>query len=169
MSIGISLGTIGLLKSIHSLAATGIRFAAAGLFQFARTGVVNHVSVVCMALATVALSVVTNELALAAVFIALGIFRGLIRVTSTIMVADEHRRREGNVGMASGVYNAGLDAGTMLGPPVAGALAGLFDIPTTFRIVALALPALYYAVWLAQRGRAPVGATTESPGRRALS
>jgi MFS family permease len=155
VSIGISLGAVGFLKSIHSLAATGIRFAAAGLFHFMQAGVVNHVCVVVLALATVALSVITNEIALAVVFAVLGTSRGLLRVTSATMVADEYKRSRASVGQASGVYNAGLDAGTMLGPPVAGALAGALDIPTTFRLVAVVLPVLYYVAWFAQRAYAP--------------
>jgi predicted MFS family arabinose efflux permease len=151
---GISVGTVGFLKSLHSVVGTCLRFAAVGLFRLVDAGLVNHLSVVAMALATIALSILTHEVALAVVFVVLGACRGLIRVTSATMVAEERKRPGVDVGMASGVYNAGLDAGTMLGPPVAGALAGIMDIPRMFRVVALVLPALYYVVWLAQRARA---------------
>ena len=53
--------------------------------------------------------------------------------------------------MTSGVYNAGLDLAGMLGPPIAGALAGGLGIPATFCIVALTLPTIYYGVWFSQR------------------
>jgi predicted MFS family arabinose efflux permease len=76
-------------------------------------------------------------------------------------VADERQRSGGSVGMASAVYNAGLDAGAILGPPAAGVLAGAFDIPTSFRVVALGLPVVYYVIWTyvnqPRRGAAPLG------------
>ena len=156
LSIGISLVTIGFLKSVHSFVATGIRFAAAALLRALPSGVVNHVAVLTMAASVVALSVVTSETLLLPIFALLGLCRGLLRVTSTTMVADERHRHPGiNIGIASGVFNAGLDAGTMLGPAITGSLAGTFDIPTTLRIVALALPTLYYALWFSRRLRTP--------------
>ena len=153
IAIGIPLGTVGLLKSISSLSATGIRFAAAALLRFTQPGIVNHVSLIAMALAMVGLSLFTSEVLLGALFVVLGFSRGLIRVTSATMVAEERERTDANVGMASGVYNAGLDVGTMLGPPVAGVIAATLDIPSTFLLVGLGLPALYYAIWFTQRAR----------------
>ena len=63
--------------------------------------------------------------------------------------------------MASAVYNAGLDTGAILGPPAAGVLAGAFDIPSSFRVVALGLPVVYYVIWTyvnqPRRRAAPLG------------
>src|SRR5262249_38729939 len=56
VEIGIPLETVGLFKSAQSLAATGIRFAAAGLLRLVDVALVNHVSIVAMGLGTVALS-----------------------------------------------------------------------------------------------------------------
>jgi MFS family permease len=158
IGVGISLSMVGILKSVHSAAATVIRFAAAGVFLLVPVGVVNHTSVLAMALGTIALSFITTEPLLAALFVLLGTCRGLLRVTSATMIAEQRTRPGASVGMASAVYNAGLDTGNMLGPPVAGILAGALGIPATFRVVALALPAVYYAVWFTQRlrqGRTP--------------
>ena len=153
VGVGIPLVTVGALKSVNSLAGTAIRFAAAGLFRFVSPVVVNHGSIVTVAAGFIALAATTNEALLFVVLVVMGAARGLLRVTSTTAVAEERRRPGVNVGLASGVFNGGLDAGTMLGPPVSGALAGLVGIPMTFRIIAVALPSLYYAVLLAQRLR----------------
>lgn len=162
VSLGIPVTTVGFLKSIQSLSATGIRFTAAALFAVMSMRVVNHGAVITLALATVALSLFTNQWLLVAVFVALGVSRGLIRVTSAAAVAEERRRPGARMGLASGVYNAGLDAGAMLGPPLAGLLAATSDIPTTFRAVALALPTLYYAVWFTQRAHERRGVVREA-------
>ena len=163
VAIGVPVAVVGLLRSANSLVATGIRFGAAAIFRFIRPERVNHVCVVGMAAATVGLSVVTGRLALLAIFIALGATRGLIRVTSATFVAHERAQLGTRVGLASAVYNAGLDAGTMLAPPVTGLLAGAAGIPGAFRAVGLGLPLLYYAAWLLARVRSrPEAVATET-------
>lgn len=151
--VGIALAVVGWLKSINSLVATGIRFAAAGLFRFVNAGRVNHACVLAMAGAAIALPISRNQLALVAVFVVLGLSRGLIRVTTATAVAEERGSLGRRVGMASGIYNAGLDAGSMLAPPLSGTLAGVITIPNTFWVVGIALPLAYYLVWFWQRGR----------------
>jgi dipeptide/tripeptide permease len=84
----------------------------------------------------------------------IGVSRGLIRVTSATMIADERQRVGPSLGMASALYNGGLDLGGLVAPPVAGALAALVGLPMTFRLVAVALPLVYYALWLGGRSRA---------------
>lgn len=68
-------------------------------------------------------------------------------------------RTEGkDVGLASGVYNAGLDLGAMAGPVLGGVLASAFGIPAMFQLVAILSLAAYFAVSL-----------SSAPGRAALS
>ena len=162
--IGIPLAYVGLLKSANSLSATGIRFAAAGLFRFLDPHAANHVAVLGMAAGVVALSLVTNQPALLGSFALIGVCRGLIRVTSATSVAEERARPGVHAGLSSGVYNAGLDTGSMLAPPLGGALAALIGIPATFRMAALALPAIYYLLWLLLRSRLapPVAAEVQT-------
>ena len=154
LSLGIPLATLGLLKSVHGITSTVVRFASAGLFRYVSLQVVNHVIVITMAVGTAALAFVTQVAPLTLLYAVLGMCRGLLRVTSATMLAEERRHHELNVGLTSGVYNSGLDLGSMLGPPAVGALAGAFGIPTTFCVVAVTLPSLYYAIWFAQRARA---------------
>lgn len=170
LGVGISVTTVGYLRSFNSITAAAIRFAPILIVRYAKAGLINHLSVVVMAVASVALSMFTNVAVLAGIFAVLGLCRGLIRVTSATMVAGERERLGPNqIGIASGLYNMGLDAGSMLAPPLTGFLATAYGIPATFRMVAISLPILYYVVWFLQRalagrkGPAPVEAKEASP------
>ena len=160
VGIGIPIAFIGILKSVNSLSATGIRFAAAALFRFLDPGPVNHASVLAMAVAVVGISLFSGQGWLLALFALIGVSRGLIRVTSATSVAEERALPGAHTGLSSGVYNAGLDAGSMLAPPLGGALAAVIGIPGSFQAAAIALPAFYYGAWLWIRSR---------PGRVAQS
>jgi hypothetical protein len=156
LSIGISLAAISTIKSAHSLAATGVRFGAVWLLHLFKMDLLNHGLVLVTALCLAALSVATNEPVLMVLFVILGSARALLRVTSVTIVAELKPRAGLKLGFASSVYNAGYDLGSMLASPIAGAIAGLTDVPTTLRLLAVALPSLYYAVWFATRGRRQV-------------
>jgi MFS family permease len=151
LSLGIPLATIAYLKSLHSIVSTLVRFFSGWLLRFVPLDLVNHLIVVTMAAGTAALAFVSQIGPLTALYALLGLCRGTLRVTSATMLAEERRRGQVGVGMTSGVYNAGLDLAGMLGPPIAGALAGALGIPATFCIVAVALPAVYYGAWFSQR------------------
>ncbi len=161
LAIGISLGFVGVLRGLNSLVGAAIRLAAVGIFRFARAEPANHVSVIAMAAAAFALSLVTGPAALVVSFLIFGASRGVLRITSATFVADERSRLGGGVGLASAVYNAGLDAGAMLAPPVTGLIAGAAGIPVAFRAVSVGLPLLYYLAWAVVRRR-PRGAAAQA-------
>jgi predicted MFS family arabinose efflux permease len=56
-------------------------------------------------------------------------------------------------GAASGVYLAGLDLGKVLGPLVGGVGADTVGLRTTFLIVSVAFPAVYFALAAVLRRR----------------
>jgi MFS family permease len=151
VGIGVSVGTIGLLKVVHSIASTGVRFAGAGLFRIVPVAAVNHTMTIVMALALISLTVATSDTILMVLFGVLGACRGLLRVTSAVMVAEERRRPGVSAGLVSGIYNAGADLADLFSPPLVGALAAVLTIPITFTVIGIALPAIYYAVWFAGR------------------
>jgi MFS family permease len=168
VGIGVSVGTIGVLKLAHSIASTGVRFAGAGLFRIVPVGVVNHVMVVTMALGTISLAVATGDTLLLIIFAVLGTCRGLLRVTSATIVAEERRRPGVGAGLVSGIYNAGSDLAELFGPPLAGALAAALTIPNMMTLVALVLPTFYYVLWFTVRARrrqlASGGSSIAAPG-----
>jgi MFS family permease len=172
VGIGLSVATIGLLKVVHSIASTGVRFTGAGLFRVVPVAAVNHTMTIVMALTLIALTFATSDTILVVLFVVLGACRGLLRVTSATMVAEERGRPGVSAGLVSGVYNAGADLADLFSPPLVGALAAVLTIPTTFTTIGIALPAIYYAVWFAVRigrQRARAQAQSLAPGSHPLT
>lgn len=99
--IGVSVGTIGLLKVVHSIASTSVRFAGAGLFRIVPVAFVNHTMTISMALALISLAFVTGDIVVMVMFAILGACRGLLRVTSATMVAEERSRPGVSAGLVS--------------------------------------------------------------------
>ena len=146
-------------QSSSVIASVGIRFGGVGIFRRVSSLALNHVAVLLMAAGAIAVSAFTNVWLLAVAFAAMGACRGLIRATSATMVADERERLGPRLGVASGLYNMGLDAGSMVAPPLTGFLAATYGIPATFRMVALFLVVVYYVLWMFHRlisARVPV-------------
>jgi MFS family permease len=96
-----------------------------------------------------------------------GVARGLLRVTSAAMIAE--LRNEGrDVGVASGVYNAGLDIGAIIGPIAGGTLATAFGIGAMFQIIAVGSLAAYFAVAVSTpQGRATLRLGRTRPAKAA--
>lgn len=164
LAIGLTLAEVGILRALKSAAATVIRFASLAIFRWVQPTAINLWGVIVMAASTVALPLATSFAALLALFTVLGFCRGLLRVTTAATVAD--LRREGkDVGLASGVYNAGLDIGAIIGPSVGGLVASAVGIPAMFQIVALVSLGAYFAVAFSTApGRATLRLRPRAPG-----
>jgi MFS family permease len=93
-----------------------------------------------------------------------GLARGILRVTGAATIAE--LRREGkDVGLASGVYSAGLDLGGIVGPAVGGLVATAFGLPVMFQVLAVGCLAGYFAVALSSAaGRASLRLGLGNPG-----
>lgn len=150
LAIGLSLAEIGVLKGLKSGAATVIRFASLGIARWVEPAVINFWGVLVMGAATLALPLAGGSAAFAVLlvlFAVLGLSRGILRVTTAAAVAE--LRREGkDVGLASGVYNSGLDIGAIVGPTVGGVIADALGIPLMFQLIAVVSVGVYFAVAL---------------------
>lgn len=148
-TVGISLATVGVLRGIKSGAGIFMRFTIAVLLQAVDYRRITVVAVLLSALGTIAIPSATSlMLVLAAIFIVLGLCRGVLRATSAATIAE--LRSEGrDVGLASGVYNMGLDVGGIIGPALGGAVASAVGIGAMFQIVAAAAFVGWLAVALA--------------------
>jgi MFS family permease len=147
LAVGLPLAASGALKGLKSSAATFIRFISAGVFRFVDHRTVNFWGVILMGVSTLLIPVLPTFGVLVVLFAVNGVCRGILRVTSSATVAEV--RAEGHdVGIASGVYNAGLDIGGILGPAVGGIVADRVGLGAMFQIVALASLVLYFAVAL---------------------
>ncbi len=158
-SIGISLAVVGTLRALKSGAGLAIRLAGALVLRFADHRRVTLVGIVAVAAMMALIPAAASPVALAPIFVVLGLGRGVIRATSAATIAE--LRAEGkDVGLASGVYNAGLDVGSIVGPTLGGAVAGAVGIPRMFQLVALAGLAAWMAIALSSaRTREAAGLT----------
>lgn len=153
LAIALPLAASGLLKGLKSASATFIRFISGGIFRFVDHRTVNVWGIVIMSISTFLVPVFPAFAPLIMLFAVNGVCRGLLRVTSAATVAEV--RAEGqDVGIASGVYNAGLDVGAIIGPAIGGVVADRVGLGAMFQLVAVSSFAFYIAVALASgRGR----------------
>lgn len=156
-SVGISLAAVGFLRAVKSGASMLIRIGGAFVLERFDHRRVTTLAVLAAGTAMVLVAMSTSTAVLLPLFVVFGLARGVLRATSAATVAE--LRNEGrDVGLASGVYNAGLDVGSILGPALGGIVASLVGIPQMFQVVALASLAGWLAVALSTRStRAAAG------------
>lgn len=143
LSIGLSLTTIGLLRSAKSLTATGIRPVSGFFFKFLDYRLLNNGAILVWSLVILLFPEIRLAWVFLILFILIGLSRGLIRVTSATMVAEENSKKTTGLGLASGFYNAGLDLGAFAGPIAGGLVASSMGIPAMFRTIPLVLLVAY--------------------------
>ena len=155
LAVGITLTQIGFLRSTLALAAAAVRPFSGSLFRHIDHRRVTHIAMVVAAAAVLLSPRLTFSISwLVVLFVFMGLARGLLRVTSATILAEySEEARSDTVGVWSGVYNAGLDMGSIAGPAVGGYLAGLASIPTMLTIIALAVLASYAVIFVVARHR----------------
>ena len=156
-AIGLPVAFVGVLKASKSASATVIRFFSGALFRFLDYRAINFWAVLLFAASMFVIPFISGPAAgpvLLVVFLGAGLCRGILRVTSAATVAE--LRAEGrDIGLSSGVYNAGLDLGAIIGPAAGGVVSAAFGIPAMFEVLAAASLLLYFAVAFSSRaGRA---------------
>jgi MFS family permease len=151
LGVGLSLTTIGNLKGIKSATGIVVRAFSGSFFKFIDYRLLNHILVIGWSVVVFALPWVQDQWLFFALFVFMGLARSLSRVTSATIVAEERARDHAGIGVASGIYNMGLDAGSLFGPLVAGFVARLTDIPTMMRIIPMMMVAIYFGAFLWMR------------------
>lgn len=164
LSLGLTLGLIGTLKGIKSATGVVVRVFAGSIFKVVNYRRLNHLLVIGWSLVVFALPWVREGWVFVALFVFMGVARSLSRVTSATLVAEEKAHDPSGIGLASGVYNMGLDAGALAGPLVAGFLARATDVPTMMRVVPFVMVALYFgALWWVNQRSAQVKVSVMKP------
>ena len=134
-AIGISLAIVGVLRAVKSGAAIFIRSTGVVLLRAVDYRRVTLVAVLAAAAATAALPLSASLAVLLPSFVVLGLARGVLRATSAATIAE--LRNDGrDIGLGSGIYNSGLDLGTIVGPALGGVIADVVGIPAMFQIMA---------------------------------
>ncbi|MDE3112603.1 MAG: MFS transporter [Chloroflexota bacterium] len=147
LGIGLPLAASGILKGLKSSSATVIRFGSLALFRWVDHATINSWGVIAMGVAMFLLPVAPGFPALVGLFVVAGLCRGILRVTSAATVAD--MRADGKeVGLASAIYNAGLDVGSIVGPGVAGVVGSGIGLGAMFQVMAVGALVMYFAVAL---------------------
>lgn len=159
-AIGISLAVVGGLRALKSGAALFIRSTGGLFLPFVDHRTVTLLAVFATAAGTLVLPWSASVLVLGPVFIVLGLCRGVLRATSAATIAE--LRNEGrDVGLASGVYNSGLDIGAIIGPSLGGAIATVTGIGPMFQVIAV----VGLAGWLAVALSSPATRAASGLGR----
>ncbi len=161
LGIGLPLAASGVLKGLKSSSATVIRFGSLALFRWIDPATVNSWGVVAMGVSMFLLPIAPGYPALLVLFVVAGLCRGVLRVTSAATVAD--MRADGkDVGLASAIYNAGLDIGSIVGPALAGVIGSGIGLGAMFQVIAVGALVMYFAVALSTAA----GRASLSFGRR---
>lgn len=155
LAVGISLAEIGFLRSLLSLSAALVRPFSGRLFEVLHHRHVTHVAMVAAAAAVLLSPALVQSMSfLILLFVFMGISRGLLRVTSATFVAESNDQNQGSqIGVWSGIYNAGLDIGSIAGPAVAGFVASFIGIPSMLAVIPTIALATYVFIALVARRR----------------
>jgi MFS family permease len=146
LAIGLTLTQIGVLQGIHGAAASIVRFLSGPIFRLVSYERTLPLMVVLSALSVAAIGGVRFLPVLALAWAALGLSRGLLRVSSAALVMDQAGETDARRGAASGVYLAGLDLGKIVGPLLGGIGAGTIGLRPTFIAASVVFPVVYFAL-----------------------
>lgn len=152
LGAGLTLTEIGILASCRSWSSSISRLGSGPAFARVRA---ERLTVPLLLLGAAAVAVLptvkASFLLQIPLSVAMGLSRGLLRVTGSTQAfgaldADERRH-----GLTSGVLNAGLDLGRVVGPLAAGLVAQAVGLSTMFRVLPLAALGLYFGFDLVSR------------------
>ena len=140
---GISLSFIGFLKGIKATSTTLIRMSLGLLVKWVNYRALNNIAFLILSVGIFLLPVSTSFFILTILFITTGLGRGIVRTTSAIFMAENNFKDLRSKGIASAVYNAGLDLGSVLGPVLGGLMSQVLGLATIFLIFPVIFLTLY--------------------------
>jgi predicted MFS family arabinose efflux permease len=152
LGAGLTLTQVGVLASLRSFASSFVRLGS-GVVLARRSGAVLTTPLVVLGALAVVLvpSAKASFLMSAPLFLAIGMSRGLLRVTGSAQAFDGAPDDDRHHGMTASLLHSGLDLGKLAGPLIGGAVAGLTSLPTMFRTLPLVLLGCYALLELAAR------------------
>jgi predicted MFS family arabinose efflux permease len=152
LGAGLTLTQVGVLASLRSFASSFVRLGS-GVALARRSGAILTTPLVVLGALAVVLvpSAKASFLMSAPLFLAIGMSRGLLRVTGSAQAFDGAPDDDRHHGMTASLLNSGLDLGKLAGPLIGGAVAGLTSLPTMFRTLPLVLLGCYVLLDLAAR------------------
>src|SRR5206468_2286046 len=112
---------------------------------------VGHVGLLASVLLSAALPSLSGFETYLVVFLLLGLVRGAVMVSNSMMAVDLTAQRGLGRGVVSGLLNAGQDLGVIVGPVAGGLAAGPLGIATALQTLPLAVYGTYLALLAALR------------------
>jgi MFS family permease len=169
LAAGLSLTQIGFLASCRSWGSSTVRLGSG--FIFARTDgkwLTTPLTLLSAASLFLIPSVASSFLLQIPLFLAMGVSRGLLRVTGSTEAFDgvDDERSQG---MVAALLFAGLDLGKLIGPLAAGFTAEAFGLSAMFRILPVALLVLYLPLEVMARRTLAGRARATQAGRPAMN
>lgn len=169
LGAGLSLTQIGFLASCRSWGSSGVRLGSGVIFARTDGKWLTTPLVVLMAASLFFIpSVASSFLLQIPLFVAMGVSRGLLRVTGSAEAfegAEDERRH----GMVAALLFAGLDLGKLIGPLAAGFTAEAFGLATMFRLLPVALVVLYLPIDVIARRNVAARRAASPASRERLS
>ena len=152
LAAGLTLTQVGVLASLRSFASSFVRLGS-GVALARRSGAFLTTPLVVLGAVAVVLipSAKASFVMSAPLFLAIGMSRGLLRVTGSAHAFDGAPNDDRHHGMTASLLHSGLDLGKLAGPLLGGAVAGLTSLPTMFRTLPLVLVGCYGLLELAAR------------------
>ena len=163
LAAGLSLTQIGFLASCRGWTSSLSRLGSGVLFARVRASGLTAPLFVLTATAVFLIAPLRSFFWLQIpLFLAMGLARGLLRVTASADAFDAVGEDERRHGITAAVLHGGLDAGKVAGPVVAGLVAQAVGLVAMFQVVPVLVLALYGALSVAGR-RAPNPASASAP------
>jgi MFS transporter, DHA1 family, multidrug resistance protein len=144
LSVGLTLGELGIIKGFYSLANAVTRPVAGYIVKGIGLERVYRVGLPLNALSLMLIPLFHGVLALIIVFLIVGLLRAIVIVANTISLVEDVDETRVPRGVASGISNASGDVGNMVGPVTGGLVASVTGIAGLF----LTTPAFVLALFL---------------------
>jgi predicted MFS family arabinose efflux permease len=152
LAAGLTLTQVGILAGCRSGASSFVRLGSGPLF--ARIGTA-HLMLPLLVVSASALFVLPSVAASFAwqvpLFLAAGLSRGLLRVSGSAGAFEAAGDHERHHGLTAALVHSGLDVGKITGPLVGGVVAQFVGLAAMFRVLPVALLAVFLALHLAAR------------------
>ena len=149
LNVGLSLTSVGFLRATHSIFGMVTRPFGGEAARFASSDRLANGGLVLVALIIVLTPSFTSMMILVPMFMLLGTARGIVMVNNTVSLADGVSEDPGRRGVASGIFNAARDLGSVCGPILGGVIAAHVGIENMLRLGPTVLMAVYFAVLVA--------------------
>lgn len=158
LAAGLTLTQIGVLASCRGWASSISRLSSGAIFARVPARGLTAPLVLLSTLAVFLIPAVRASFVLQIpLFLAIGLSRGLLRVTASADAFDGVGDDERLHGLTAAVLHAGLDAGKVAGPVLGGVVAEVVGIATMFQVLPVLVVAMYAALAVGVR-RGPLAA-----------